>query len=339
MFIFLCLCAQAFALKSVLSPYQNNWDGEMRFSAGLITGMVSEHSNSREDRRWRFYYSDPIGFRCVKKEWSLTQNAFDRQLDFKCGSNQAMSGIWSYHNNHHEDRRWKFQCCALQGRTLYRERLTSDINDWDAQINFKCGSTEVLVGLKSRHSNKREDRIWQARCATLRGGGHVVNGIVGQYTTYYVNGWDGKLDYSVKKGYVFTGLASKHHNRREDRRFRIHYSRLNGIQCKDLGWSHFVNNWDGVMNYKCRPNSAMVGLRSWHSNRREDRRYQVRCCDLSNGGKYTIASYMTGYVNAYDGEMNRRCGGNDVLVGLYSHHNNRREDRRFKFYCGRIIKG
>jgi len=332
MFIFLCLCAQAFALESVLSPYMNKLDGKLSFTSGVITGMVSEHNNKKEDRRWKFYHSVPVGFKCVKKGWS-DGNAYDGKLNFKCGRNQALSGIWSKHDNHHEDRIWKFQCCALKGRTLIKERLTSDLNGWDAKISFKCGSMEVLIGLESRHSNKREDRIWRARCATLE-----VLGIVGHHTTSYVNSWDKKLDYSVKSGYVITGLASKHSNHREDRKFRFHYSRLNGIPCKDLGWSPFVNSYDRLMDYKCRANSTMTGLRSWHNNRKEDRRYKVRCCDLSNGGKFKIASYMTGYVNAYDGKMNKRCPSNDVLVGLYSHHNNRREDRRFKFYCGSIIE-
>jgi len=339
MFMFLCLCAQAFALQSVLSPYQNDWGEEMRFTAGLITGMFSKHSNSKEDRRWKFYHSDPVGFRCVKKEWTLSQNAFDGKLNFKCGSNEAISGIWSYYSNEHQDRRWMFQCCALQGRTLYRERETTDINGWDSQMNYKCGSAEVLVGLLSRHSDKRGDRIWKARCATLSGGGNVVNGIVGQHTTKYLNEWENPFDYSAEEGYVFNGLASEHQNSHEDRRFSIYYSRLNGIQCRDLGWSNDVNNWDGGMNYKCRPNSAMIGLKSRYSNKSGDRRFRVRCCDLSNGGKYKITSYMTGYVNDFHEDMDSKCGGNEVLVGLYSHHSNMRQDRRFKFYCGRIIEG
>merc|ERR1719391_1309884 len=143
----------------------------MKFTAGLITGMFSEHSNSREDRMWKFYHSDPVGFQCVKKEWTLSpQNALDRQLDFKCGDSEAISGIWSWYSYEYEDRSWMFQCCALQGRTLYRERLTSYINGWDSRMDYKCGSAQVLVGLKSRHNNWRGDRVWQAYCATLSGG-------------------------------------------------------------------------------------------------------------------------------------------------------------------------
>merc|ERR1711951_43329 len=121
-----------------------------------------------------------------------------------------------------------FQCCALQGRTLYRERLTSYINGWDSRMDYECGSGQVLVGLKSRFNNKRGDRVWQAYCATLSGGGNIVNVTVGQSTTDYVNRWDKKMDYAFQEGLVFTGLASKHSNYREDRKFKIHYSRLNG---------------------------------------------------------------------------------------------------------------
>jgi len=92
------------------------------------------------------------------------------------------------------------------------------------------------------------------------------------------------------------------------------------------------------MDFKCSPNSAMIGIKSVHHNHYEDRRFMIRCCDLSNGGEYTIHPYLTDYVNSYDGEMDKTCPNNDVLVGLNSKHHNRYEDRRFRFYCGSIFK-
>jgi len=94
---------------------------------------------------------------------------------------------------------------------------------------------------------------------------------------------------------------------------------------------------DGVLNYKCGGNYGITGLQSYHWNSKEDRRFNIKCCDVSNNGDYAISTvYQTGYVNEYDGKINFKCGYMEVLVGLYSHHDNHKEDRRFKLYCGRI---
>jgi len=357
MFLFLCVCAQAisfgprpawtyeFRFKSLLSPYQNDWDEEMRFNSGfmkdkVITGMYSEHSNRHEDRRWRFYYGSAPGFYCLRKRWTYHRNSWDGQLRFICGDNQAISGIWSYHNNHREDRRWTFQCCEVQRYEISRNRVIRNLNAWDGKLNFKCANDEVLRGLESHHNNRKEDRVWTAHCGGINWG-IVATGVVGNHhTTGYRNDWDQKLSVLVGDTSVFTGLISEHDNRREDRRFRIYYSNLkHGARCIDRGWSGYINSWDGRMDYRCWANGAISGLISVHDNGREDRRWKVRCCNLGNGGKYQVKSYRTQYVNNWDGGMNFRCPSNEVLVGIYSHHDNHREDRRYKFYCGRLLSG
>jgi len=137
---------------------------------------------------------------------------------------------------------------------------------------------------------------------------------------------------------LYSGIYSIHSDSREDRLFKIYrVDLLNGLKCTNPKWSNFQNNYDGVLSYKCGGNSAITGLKSSHSNSREDRRFSIKCCDVSNNGDYAISKvYQTGYVNEYDGTIEFRCGYMEVLVGLYSHHNNKMEDRRFKFYCGRI---
>jgi len=144
----------------------------MRFNSGfmkdkIITGMFSAHHNRHEDRRWRFIYGSAPGVHCFRQRWTSYKNSYDGNLDFKCGSNQALSGIASKHSNRREDRIWKFQCCILKPYLLHRERLTSHINSYDGILSFHCGANQVLVGLKSHHSNRKEDRLWQARCASL----------------------------------------------------------------------------------------------------------------------------------------------------------------------------
>jgi len=42
----------------------------------------------------------------------------------------------------------------------------------------------------------------------------------------YINGWDGKMDYTVPKGQVISTLKSEHDNHREDRRWQLQICRL-----------------------------------------------------------------------------------------------------------------
>eukprot|EP00666_Eupelagonemidae_sp_cell4sb_P012721 gene12721-21265_t len=48
------------------------------------------------------------------------------------------------------------------------------------------------------------------------------------------------------------------------------------------GWA---NSWDGAMNYTCPHNKVMCGLESYHDNRKEDRRFKVKCCSLTSTAK------------------------------------------------------
>lgn len=42
-------------------------------------------------------------------------NAFDQFFSFQCVNRGFITDIQSYHDNGHEDRRFKFHCCEIQG--------------------------------------------------------------------------------------------------------------------------------------------------------------------------------------------------------------------------------
>jgi len=329
-------------VQSSLTSYQNYWDKELTFDAGqdrMLTGLYSYHDNGREDRRWRFWTGSVPGVQCVSKQWSTWKNNWDGELSFSCGSNQVLSGIWSKHDNGKEDRRWRFRCCEVSDNIeLINIRKTHDLNDWDDILNFRCGSSEVLLGLESHHHNGYEDRLWKATCVALKESWD--NDVVLAYRglTNYVNGWDNYFQSTLETNRLFTGIASVHDNDKEDRRFRVHWAQLyDGLKCTNRRWSGYRNNWDQQLDYKCGGNSAISGLQSYHDNGKEDRRFNIQCCDLSNNGEWRISDiYKTGYVNEFDKQVNYRCGYMEVLVGLFSYHDNRFEDRRSKLYCGRL---
>jgi len=134
----------------------------------MITGFYSKHDNVREDRLWAFYSAAASGVSCTAQGWHGWANNWDSPLSFVCPNNQAMHSVISVHDNHKEDRRWKFRCCVVSSNAyLKRGGWTDLLNHWDGRLDFRCKPTEVLAGLESYHHNHYEDRRWKFHCAEL----------------------------------------------------------------------------------------------------------------------------------------------------------------------------
>merc|ERR1712168_463361 len=132
--------------------------------AGQSIWLVrSEHSNRREDRTWdiRCQANPSITEAC---SWDSTYaNTWDETFDYKCLYKGVISGISSYHDNHHEDRRFKFKCCLprniMKARSC-RPAATGYQNNWDQDLFYMVPNGRNLVGMMSTHSNYREDRLF-----------------------------------------------------------------------------------------------------------------------------------------------------------------------------------
>lgn len=75
-----------------------------------------------------------------------------------------LTGIESKHDNHKEDRLWKFQCGHLEWGHLTECKWTEQyINDYIKPLEFTVPDDHVIVGLQSIHDNKFEDRIWKVK--------------------------------------------------------------------------------------------------------------------------------------------------------------------------------
>ncbi|KAM7431881.1 hypothetical protein ABFA07_017620 [Porites harrisoni] len=96
--------------------YVNDYDRPVAFKChnnGFLTGVRSEYSGPHKDRRF--------GFRCCQKPGyyqhfcKLTPilNVWDGVLDYNVPYGYSLVGVHSYHDNHYEDRRWKFEICKI----------------------------------------------------------------------------------------------------------------------------------------------------------------------------------------------------------------------------------
>ena len=48
-------------------------------------------------------------------------NVWDAPVHYECPGDGFVTGMGSYHDNDKEDRRFKFQCCEVQGKRLISE--------------------------------------------------------------------------------------------------------------------------------------------------------------------------------------------------------------------------
>merc|ERR1712054_153231 len=148
----------------------NNWDQGVSYQTGgnqFLTGFGGLHHNGYEDRLFKVKVAT-IGTSQSASYWSGWVNNMDASFDFSCRSNYALVGLQSYHNNHYEDRRWKFKCASFRGVSVQHGGLTGYKNNMDQQFYSDCGGNNPIVGLASYHNNGYEDRRWRFRCGSIK---------------------------------------------------------------------------------------------------------------------------------------------------------------------------
>merc|ERR1719240_1350048 len=144
------------------------------------------------------------------------------------------------------------------------------INNWDHHMNWAVSGHHYVSGLRSWHHNGYEDRKFQplvtAIGATQR---H-------RHLTGWVNNMDGRFDYTCPTNQAIVGFYSYHNNGNEDRRWRFYCASFHGVGFRQGAWPGWQKSWDAYWNLNCGHNPA-IGWSSYHDNRREDRRWRIRC--------------------------------------------------------------
>lgn len=142
--------------------------------------IESTHDNRKEDRVFNFYCARVnstelhISDSC---EWTEYVNDFDELFEFQCWDDNVIAGVSSYHDNHDEDRRFKFLCCkpavtdAAVAVITHSCNYTDWLNDFDKPFSYSVPDGWVLRGVISVHNNRDEDRRFKldiCQLATLR---------------------------------------------------------------------------------------------------------------------------------------------------------------------------
>jgi len=148
--------------------------------------------------------------------------------------------------------------------------------------------------------------------------------------TGWQNDYDKQCDWKASSGYVMTGISSRHHNSYEDRKWKFQQAKMFHSTSPVLTGT--LNSWDGEFQIDD-DSKVFVGMQSWHDNGKEDRKFKVY---QHTHGKFAYNCYWTSKTN-WDAEwsVSGTVSGTDyAMTGMWSRHDNWKEDRIFQFrFC------
>ena len=137
------------------------------------------------------------------------------------------------------------------------------------------------------------------------------------------NEYDQYHDFTCPLRYSISHIWGHHHNGHEDRIYCYGCQNTNGRGTPRCYQTGYVNNWDNTVATLCHPNYYIAGVRSYHNNDKEDRRFNFKCC--RNNGQCIRNCYLDGPANDWDGGMNYNLHTRSVIVGAFSWHRNDKE--------------
>jgi len=150
------------------------------------------------------------------------------------------------------------------------------------------------------------------------------------------NDWDKSLNFECPSGQYISNMKSTHSNSKEDRRWDFACKPgFVGDQCYWMNDNNYINDYDKEIRDYCNENGkdgVIVGFNSVHNNKKEDRRWKIKCCQMSAGTQEKKNCAWTSYINDWDKYMNYNVPLGKAIHGIQSFHNNKKEDRRWQLY-------
>ena len=93
----------------------------------------------------------------------------------------------------------------------------------------------------------------------------------------------------------------------------------------------YQNGYDQHLKVECSNQQGFYRVKSEHSNRAEDRRWEWFCRRVTRTN--FDDRYWSDYFHGFDEPIFFSCRANYFLCGVESYHSNGAEDRRWKFKC------
>lgn len=154
MFQFLCVLSFLVFATEVHS-WDNGWDGVLNRQCGDTNGFYrvrSQHHNGYEDRRWDWYCGVRAQASFDHCYWSGYVNSWRYLIAYECNPNYILKGVYSYHSNSQEDRRWNYLCCHAPNHFTTNCQISGFTSGYDGSFDYNVGSSKVLTGMYGGYS-------------------------------------------------------------------------------------------------------------------------------------------------------------------------------------------
>jgi hypothetical protein len=152
-----------------------------------MVGLESWHSNSKEDRQFKFTcgHLDSSRYGLANCGWTGDIGNYDSSNNFDCPGNGVIRSVWSYHRNDKEDRLFRFECC-----TVVPGKFSESIGKWSDVISCRgdgCGiEHSVTIGTTTSKTSTTTEKYRNEFTQSLSLG-----------YTYEYAGESGSIDYTV----------------------------------------------------------------------------------------------------------------------------------------------
>ncbi|XP_033109826.1 dermatopontin-like [Anneissia japonica] len=90
------------------------------------------------------------------------------------------------------------------------------------------------------------------------------------------------------------------------------------------------NDYDQPVNFTCPKGQAIYKVISVHNDKKEDRLFEFFCRPLPADCSQSV---WTGYINDFDQPFASDCPYSGIIIGAYSYHVDKHEDRRWMLNC------
>ncbi|EGD77107.1 hypothetical protein PTSG_07442 [Salpingoeca rosetta] len=146
----------------------------------------------------------------------------------------------------------------------------------------------------------------------------------------FVNEYHETLNMECSGSTGIKSLYSTHQDNKKDRRW--------GFECLKYGApeegtsmysSSFENNYDDPLDYSCPNNYYVYRMYSEYDGNPDDRVWKIGC-RKAVGATLSSCSFTDDYINSWGKPIDYSVDSRKVLAGLYSVHNDRDEDRRWR---------
>ncbi|XP_034389186.1 low choriolytic enzyme-like, partial [Cyclopterus lumpus] len=133
-----------------------------------VSGITSLYNNDKKDRLWAFSCKAFNLKRTCK--WSRPVNEHWASMNFRCGQNEVIAGVYSDHSNLFQDRKWSFNCCSSPGFITSDCQTVKDVNYYKEYFSWTVASNHFLTGVTSSFDINTRDRRWSLNYC--QGNGH-----------------------------------------------------------------------------------------------------------------------------------------------------------------------